>query len=257
MERRTFLTGSGGVLTAAVAGCSGNGGTDESNDGDDESDEDPESTATGTEGSGDSETREVGEPSTPDLLSATWETYVTDPVVLSGEGNSNETFTLESGFTAIEYSFDGYELFAQLVDSDGNTVRRINELNGGSGVDGVPVEAGEYTFEIEADSSWRIALGSPDASPDAVQLPPASVTGFGNDVAGPVDISGGETISVTHDGEADFIVESVRADGTGEAAVEGVANEFSGPYEDETTLSDAGVRWFPVYASGSWELDIE
>lgn len=262
MERRKFLAGSSGVLTAVVAGCSGgedtsapdDEGDDSDSDGDmpTETDETPGSTE--TDGSGETAT---GEPSTLDRLSATWDTHIADPVRLTGEGDSDETFTLGGGFTAIDYDFGGYELFARLLDSDGNLVRIINELNGIGGVDGVPVESGEYTFEIEADGEWAITLGSPEASSDVLQRPPASVSGLRNDVVGPVEISGGETIAVTHEGEGDFIVDSVLEDGTGDTDVEGVADVFSGPYEDETTLTEPGVRWFPVYASGSWEIDIE
>lgn len=259
MDRRKFLAGSSGVLTAAVAGC---GGSEDTTDPDDDTDGDGdtptgEGEATGTPESGDGEPATTGEPSTLDRLSGTWDSYITDPVVLSGEGDSNKTFTLGGGFTAIDYEFSGYELFARLLDGDGNLVRVINELNGIGGIDGVPAESGEYTFEIEADGEWTLSLGSPDTTSDMLQRPPASVSGLRNDVVGPVEISGGETIAVTHDGDGDFIVDSVLEDGTGDADVEGVADEFSGPYEDETTLTESGVRWFPVYASGSWEIDIE
>ncbi|WP_277540197.1 flagellar hook assembly protein FlgD [Haloarcula laminariae] len=265
MERRRFLAGSSGVLTTVVAGCSGGEDTtapddDDGDDGDTDGEGDtPTGTSGEADGTPDSDERETttGEPSTLDQLSVAWDPYVGDPVSLSGEGDTEETFTLDSGFTAIDYDFSGYELFARLLDSDGNLVRVINELNGIGGVDGVPVESGEYTFEIEADGEWSIELGSPEASSETLQRPPASVSGLRNDVVGPVEISGGETIAVTHDGEGDFIVDSVLEDGTGDADVEGVADEFSGPYEDETTLSEPGIRWFPVYASGAWEIDIE
>lgn len=262
MERRKFLASSSGVITAAIAGCSGNDDAAAPSPEDGDGGNDPSQTGAGTDGTegtgADDDTgMTVGEPSTLDRLSTTWDAYITDPVVLSGEGNSEETFTLASGFTAIDYQFTGYELFARLLDGDGNLVRVINELRGGDGVDGVPVGSGEHTFEIEADGEWQLRLGSPETSSAALQRPPASVQGIGNDVVGPIELAGGETIAVTHDGEADFIVKSVHEAGTGDADVETVANVFSGPYEDETTLSQSGVRWFPVYASGSWEIDIE
>ena len=263
MERRRFLAGSSGVLTAVVAGCSGGGDTPAPDDDEDEDSDGDGDMPTETGGTPDSSETDrngettTGEPSTLDRLSDTWDSHIADPVILTGEGDSEETFTLDGGFTAIDYGFSGYELFAQLLDGDGNLVRNINELNGVGGVDGVPVESGEHTFEIEADGEWRLALGSPDTSSDALQRPPASVSGLRNDVVGPVEISGGETIAVTHEGEGDFIVDSVLEDGTGDGDVEAVANEFSGPYEDETTLTEPGIRWFPVYASGSWEIDIE
>ncbi|WP_135821281.1 hypothetical protein [Halostella litorea] len=272
MERRKFLAGSGAAISAIVAGCSGDDGSSALNDG--ETDAPGGSTATDsggeteviaetTETAAEAETADEttttarGEPSTLDRLSRSWDAHIDDPVVLTGEGDGERTFSLGGGFNAIDYAFNGDQLLAQLKDEGGSTIRVINEFNGLGGTDGVPVESGEYTFEVECDGEWKLELGSPDTGSDARQLPPASVEGVRNDVVGPVELSGGETVAVTHNGSSDFIVDSVLESGTGPSGREAVADELSGPYEDETTLGDPGVRWFTVYADASWELVIE
>lgn len=283
MERRKFIASSGAALTLALAGCSAGDQTPTSNqtstpssegneetsngtptegatDGEEGQTETERQTETeeGTDGSNESdETSLRGEPSTLNRLSETWAIFIDDQVVLSGDSNSTETFTLGSGFNAIRYKFVGFELFAPLTDSSGNQVRLINELRGGSGVDGVPIEAGEYTFEVESSDRWELEIGSPNTPSDRIHLPPASVTGSGNDVVGPIEISGGETLDVTYRGEGDLILTSVLADGTDSSHSEELVYEYSGPYDGETTIRDSGVRWLTIYASGEWELEIK
>lgn len=239
-------------ITAIVAGCSG---SEERSDPESSPDTGADNETTNPEETSDIDT--VDGQSTLNRLSETLDTYIVDPVEIEGEGDSEETVTLEAGFNAIRYGFEGYELLAPLYDDTDDVVTVVNELSGAGreGFYGEPLTGGEYTIDIEAEA-WEFTIGTLDPNAGEIHAPPASVTGSGNDIVGPVYIEDSATVRVADlDGASGPQIRSCLdgGDGTETSHSDAINNDPSG---DDTSAS--GIRWFEVYNPGNeWEFTIE
>lgn len=175
----------------------------------------------------------------------------------SGDTQSVETISIGGMFTVFSFSHEGDGNFQITVMQDGDRVgSAANEIGEVDGVRGFGLENGEYQLEINANGPWELTVAQPLPPDEEIHLPPANATGDTHDVVGPIELSGGETVTGSHEGDANFIVHAWDEDATDSMGREGWFNEI-GQHEGQVVNSSSGIRWIAVQANGAWELEIE
>lgn len=245
MRRREYFALGGALLTAAVAGCSG------------EADEDPSGgTGNGNGGGngGDVESEPEPEPEPEDEGPP-------DPIKTSYEGSGadvvDEISIERFGPTTFVMQHSGERNFSvELYDSNGEYVDLLaNVIGPWGGANAVGVFPGEYAIDIGADGPWKISITQdPEYALDEVATSwPVEFDGSTDTVYGPIDFSEQRTLSVRAEGGQNNIIQILNAQG---ALADLALNEI-GPVEGSTFVSIGGVGWVDVEMSGPFEIVIE
>lgn len=260
---RKLKLAAGVVLLAALAGCLG-GGDDEG-----DSDDGGDGSSGADDETGDSDT-DIDDPSvsdTDDMLSlsalADWDPpYMDDArtaVGGSGYGVSDD-FELLDGLVAFVYEHDGESNFlVQVLDAETGGILDVvaNENGTVTGAAAEPAAAGEYTLEVTADGDWEIVIVQPSPPQQAVRTPPVATEDSGSGVVGPVALTGGETLTASHDGGSNFIVEVFDDLASTAEDIELAVNQIGAVDDAATSLSLEELVWVDVTADGNWSLSIE
>ncbi len=174
------------------------------------------------------------------------------------EGNGStesETFDLADGVVRLAVTHDsGSPLECELISVDDDSAREIQILGTASGASEslVPVDAGQYRLAVDADDSWEIDLEQPAVHADDLEGLPASASGSGSAVVGPLRTEGNVSVTATYDGTGQFIVDGHGADGHTEQLINRV-----GEFDSSRSYSAGGAVWLTVAADGEWTLEIE
>lgn len=248
MERRRFFTVASTVTIPLMAGCMGS--TDDSNDtgtgdnGDDTGGTNNENANSedDTDGENESDNDALEEP---------------DSIEFSGSGQDvTETFTIEGGMTAFDFSHTGSSNFqVELIDDgDGETAEYlVNEIGEYKGRKAIGLPASEYLLDITADGEWSVTIEQPRPADSDVEGLPVDLEDAGADYFGPYAFDGRTRIDATHDGESNFQVLVLNAEGSW---VKLAFNEI-GSFEGLTTFDHSGTGWLVVEADGEWTLALE
>lgn len=187
--------------------------------------------------------------------------YFGERTTVSGTGDAvSEPFYLVDGMVGFVYDHDGESNFiAEVVDPNtGDTLSVvINEIGTVAGAGAVPSAVGAYQLDIQADGQWEIVVVEPSPPKDAVRTPPVDVEGAGNAVVGPVSLTGGETVTASHDGESNFIVTAIAESATSSLDTELAVNEIGSVDSAQTILSVDAWAWININADGEWSLTLE
>lgn len=233
LSRRQYVA----VLSAssvALAGCNG-GGDDGENDGNAETD--------GDDGKSDGD-----DENTPDQSKGSG----IEPITFSGNGSmSGETVQLQDGLAIGEASHEGTGQFRITLDGGQIPKAFASTEVGYEGKGAVYTENREYTLNVVANGSWDLTIRQPRV--DSAESPPASFSGSGSDVVGPVDFAEGGTARFTHDGQFAVRVSFYPQTITTAAPLFRSFGEF----EDESVYPSYGISWVDIDADGSWTLEFE
>ena len=116
---------------------------------------------------------------------------------------------------------------------------------------------GTYLMQITADGDWKIELTQPVW--DSGESPPFNWSGAGDDVKGPINLeTGTKTVSATHNGTSNFVVDLVNADGTLAENLVNIVGEYDGSV-DVKIHSMIGltpdIYGLVITADGAWTVD--
>lgn len=271
MQRRTLLAAGSALFTTTLAGCGGNGGNSGNgggNGGNDDNGGDGtgngngnDNTDTDTETENDEGGNGGGEPSEAGELSAVGDNtdWLENSASFSGSGQTVTDAFQAQRFTTFTYEHSGESNFiVELINDDSgeSTDILVNKIGQTSGTTGIGLGDGNYVMDVDADGDWSIEVGEPAAPDGEYGVPPASITGEGSDVYGEVEIDGRATVSGSHDGSENFIVEAWEEANTSGFPDELIFNEI-GSHEGETSVQLSGVYYIAVQADGSYEISIE
>jgi len=171
----------------------------------------------------------------------------------SGSGQSVEQgIEIEGGLTVLRASHSGDSNFQVSLEDDTEFGESfINVIGGFDGAQAELVDAGEYILDVNADGNWEIDIEQPRSGQgDAL---PASFSGNGPDVVGPVQFSGTGVATGEHGGESNFQVQILPMTGS---FGESIFNEI-GQFEGETTYSFDQIGWIDINADGNWTVELE
>lgn len=193
-------------------------------------------------------------------------TYVVEMLTFTGTGSENtDTFHSIGGWADFALTHDGNSSFiVQLLDSNGSQVESLANASGDfSDTKSVYLTEGDYSFSVNADGNWSIAISgnierstaaASDGTGDSADL---SFSGSGDDVTAIFHSAGGRAVfTITHDGTSSFWVE-LQDNITGEqVGLSLVINtgEYSGNISRELPEGDYVIN---VTADGNWTIDIE
>ena len=177
---------------------------------------------------------------------------------LKGTGDSvTKSFHLEKGVTIFDLSHNGnanfiVELYNKTTGSLVDLL--INEIGyfEGETLFGVRTEA-DYILNVSADGNWSINVSQPN--PSTGSTPPLSLTGEGYEVTEAIKLTSGlKTLSLSHDGKANFIATLYGKDGS----MRGLLVNEIGQYEGEKAVSiySGGLYYIDVVADGNWRIEI-
>lgn len=110
----------------------------------------------------------------------------------------------------------------------------------------------------EADKAEEAAQREADEAEEAARTPePISLSGSGQQATDPFQLEPGlAVVSMTHQGDANFIVDLLDENGTSVAPM-GVANQI-GPFEGSIAVqTSAGDHLLDVQANGPWTIEIK
>ena len=138
-----------------------------------------------------------------------------------------------------------------LLTSRGDEVDNlVNEIGTFTGSTAEGLQAGRYLFKIEADGPWTIRIEQP--RPTSGRSLPVSASGRGQSLAGPFQGTGeGVRFELRHQGQANFIVDILDADGN---AMDNLANEIGSFQGSTVSAPPEGVFWLKVQADGRWTI---
>jgi hypothetical protein len=184
-----------------------------------------------------------------------------EPIELSGAGAAaTEPFQLESGLTIVGMTHQGSANFiVDLLDESGASVAPMgvaNVIGPFEGSQAVQVtQAGQHLLNVQADGAWGLRIEQPRPS-DA----PATTSFSGNTKTATelFRLSGGlHTVRMTHQGDANFIVDLLDENGAS-VTLMGLVNEI-GPFDGSqaVTVPEDGIYLLQVEANGPWTIEIE
>lgn len=246
MQRRTLVSALAGSLPIALAGCTGSGddaaggGSGGSNGG---SDGDDEATLT-----------------TLESITDVSDRYDDDLQTFTGTGSEQTAeFALRDSITVFVADHDGDGQFGPELRNDSGlrAFRPILEFGPYAGTAAVGVQADTYHLDVVADGDWSVELAQPVSPEAAIHQLPVEASGDGQDVVGPVELTGAATVTGTHDGDGAFGVELLDESGRGERGqVERVFDEV-GEFDGQDAVEMDAVCWIHVDAESSWTIEIE
>ncbi|EMA43422.1 hypothetical protein [Halococcus saccharolyticus] len=173
----------------------------------------------------------------------------------SGSGTSTEEgLQLSPGPITAEFSHSGESNFiVTLVTLEGESFQDVSLTNLIGQVEGSQAALvnapGEHNLNVDADGDWEITLEQP-GSPQPESLP-IDASGEGPSYIGPFEFSGPATFQGAHNGDGNFIVETVPLDSSAVGSL--VFNEI-GQFEGETTGRVSGMAYLNINANGEWSL---
>ncbi len=186
-----------------------------------------------------------------------------EPIELPGAGvAATQPFQLESGLTIVRMTHQGSANFiVDLLDENGARVAPMGIANVIGPIEGsqavqVP-RAGQHLLNVQADGPWSFRIEQPRPT-DADVLPTTSFSGNAKTATELFWLSGGlHTVQLTHQGDANFIVDLLDENGVSVVPM-GVVNEI-GPFQGSqaVTIPDGGIYLFQVEANGPWTIEIE
>jgi hypothetical protein len=199
-------------------------------------------------------TNETGGATTPAPTAAP-KPVALSPQTINGRGKTaTKAFTVADGIAVFRLQHRGQSNFiVDLLTSRGEEVANlVNEIGTFTGSTAEGLGAGRYLFKVEADGPWTIRIEQP--RPTSGRGLPASASGRGPTLAGPFQGTGeGARFELSHQGEANFIVDTLDVDGQ---EVENLANEI-GRFQGSTVSGvPEGVFWLKVQADGRWTVVI-
>lgn len=181
-----------------------------------------------------------------------------DHVEYGDEGPTVENLSIDGTFTVFEFSHDGSGNFIiELLDQAGEFEALVaNEIGEIEGITGIGISGDDYQLDVTADGPWELRVAQPSPPDEEIHSPPAAANGETHDVAGPIELEGGETVAGSHQGEGNYMVTAWLEDATGLLDNELWMNEI-GDHEGEVVNGLSGVSWIAIEADGTWELEIE
>jgi hypothetical protein len=281
MNRRKYLAAVGIATTSVLAGCSGEEGTGTNTSGGTEAgggtETDPATEAnedvatdaqtdTAEPTAADDQTVADTEATDTESDTETEADPATETATTSASGGFSQTFSgsgtsaeegleLSPGPILAEFSHSGASNFiVTLVTVQGESYEDVyltNEIGETEGSQAATVTAdGEYNLDVDADGDWEISLEQP-TNPQPKPLP-VDESGDGPSYIGPYEFSGTTTFQGSHEGESNFIVDSVPVNPSSMGAP-GIFNEI-GQFEGESTGRVDGLSYLNIMADGSWTL---
>lgn len=202
----------------------------------------------------------------------------TDAITLQGEGPTvTDPVAFEDGLLVAAYGHDG-ESNVQMTlwneSADEAAAYLVNEIGAVDGTTAVPVTEGNYSVDVTADGAWNLtlvqnasaALAASDAGGnatgandtatgnDTIASAPATASGEGPTVLGPVRFDDSVTLTANHSGESN--VQVTIWNESASTALDGVyaVNEIGQVEAAETRVGTTGVAWIVVQADGAWDL---
>jgi len=184
-----------------------------------------------------------------------YEVTITAPETQSFSGSGEEVrrnISIEGGLTVVRASHSGESNFQVSLANDSEFDDNfINVIGDFDGAQAELIEGGEYILDVNADGNWDIDILQPRSGQgDSL---PASFSGNGPEVVGPVQFAGTGVATGDHDGESNFQVQTYPMTGS---FGESVFNEI-GSFSGETTFSFDEIGWVDVNASGNWSVEFE
>ena len=260
MRRRTLVHTLAGGLSVAIAGCTGDGDDDADNGGSNgESDADGSTGEPDTSGD-DSTDGSEAELTTIESITAVENRYDDESRTFSGSGSElTDEFDLEDSLTVFTAEYDGEGQFTpELVDEP--RLRRIlpiavHEPYTGTGGAGVPADT--YRLDVIASGDWSVEIAQPTAPDEAIHQLPVEASGDGQDVVGPVELTGQATVTFTHDDETGFLVEALDEAGRGEFGQTVQVFDDLGEFSEQERIEMNAVCWIHVNAEAPWTIEIE
>ena len=181
------------------------------------------------------------------------------PTVMSGYGNmASKQFNLQAGLAVFSMQYTGQSNFiVHLLDSNGNAIESLSNVIGnynGSNAVQIP-SSGSYLFNVQADGwSWSITVNQPQ--PTNVSSA-TNLNGFGDKATDFFNLTSGlHTFNFSYNGQSNFIVHLLDADGN---RIESLANEI-GNYNGSQAvhIDSSGPYILNVQAEGgNWRVSIQ
>ncbi|WP_255171040.1 polysaccharide deacetylase family protein [Natrononativus amylolyticus] len=173
----------------------------------------------------------------------------------TGEDDAtSEEFDLSEGLVVGEFSQeDDEEFVVELVaaDDDGRDTSLI-ETTESSGESAAVVPEGTYQFSVDGDGEWEIDVEQPEVHSDDLTDLPVEASGTGASFVGPYWTEDSVSLSISHDGDEEFVVDGIGADGHREQIV-----NQSGEFDGSRSYGAGGVVWLVVEADGDWSLEMD
>lgn len=259
-NRRQCLTLIGTATTGSLAGCIG----DESSEtnGEQNVTTDP---SKGSNGENNTDTKNgTGDSSELLFLSELGDRnppyFDTAARTFTGSGEAvTDTIDPGSGLTAAIFEYNHSSSFLVYFDNDstpsGRLAEPVNEPGTRIGAGASPMDDDPFYMSVWTDSDWQITIAQPRTPQTAIRTPPVTASGSGQSVVGPIELTGGETISGEHEGEHSFILDFLPESSTtfGDPTLRFLSTSSEGEAVNQT----AGIGWFNVNADGDWSLQIE
>jgi hypothetical protein len=183
-----------------------------------------------------------------------------EPIALSGTGQSaTDPFELEDGLAIFRMTHQGQGNFiVDLLDESGQSAAPmglVNEIGSFEGSYAQQVIAGQHVLDVMADGAWNITIEQPrpNSAPETRDF-----EGVAKTATDFFQLSSGlHTVTLTHQGDGNFIVDMLNQNG---ASVDpmGLVNEI-GSFEGSTTVTvpEDGIYLFQVEANGPWTISVE
>jgi hypothetical protein len=169
-----------------------------------------------------------------------------------GSGSeTTSTFDLDEGVAIVSFSTDGDDEFTiELEGDDGGALTTTAGAVAGESIR--VVEGGTYRLDIDADGDWVIDLSQPEIHGDDLTELPIERSGTGSSIVGPLWAPEDVSLSLTHDGDGEFIVDGYSAGGSSESIV-----NQTGEFDSPRSFAANGVVWINIEADGDWTLEAE
>jgi hypothetical protein len=274
MDRRTYLALAGTAFSSGIAGCGG--GSDDGSGAEEDTSGGPV-TGSGTVETGDrpgtTETQpeedgatDTAAPGLPELQSITETDDYYDPDNQTFSGSSDRDIgpvSHEGGLFVEDYRYEGSGTFTVEFQSDGSEYRRrgISRSEPGSGVSVDLLPEGQYELSVTADASWELTLARPEAPASATVAPPATASGSGFDLVGPMTDTASVEVVASRDSTGGFQVTLIPEDVISGPDPLLLANTTDAVSDERFAPPVAweydGVVWAWVTTNGGWDLRFE
>lgn len=166
------------------------------------------------------------------------------PVSVSGSGQDVTQLEV-AALSRVELTHTGQRNFiVKAIDAKGNEELLVNAIGSYEGIRWL--DAGRYTFEVQADGDWTItatAMGRDDAAA-------SNFEGTGDSVSGVFMAPSGNTAyTFTHAGERNFIVYAQCANGS-----HLLVNDIGATEGAALLRADGTLCFWDVQADGAWAI---
>ena len=194
-----------------------------------------------------------------------------EPIEFSGQGDDvSPKFTLEEGITVITMTHSGDSNFAiELLDNTGGYVALlVNEIGIFDGSEAIGVredniigaKPGIHILNITANGNWTVLIKQP--RPTSGETLPLNLTGKGC-AASPFFIldEGLTTFDMTHNGDSNFAIELLSANGELEELLVNEIGSYSGKKaigvkQGNIIGARPGIHILSITADGDWTVSI-